>query len=323
MGDIGRDSSNNGFLCFFKLVKCIPVIIVVNLLIYSYYGYVYELCIGTVKNPVERVIYILVYHITLALLLWSYSQTVCTKTAAVPKMYRLPDEISEQFKRAPNEEGKLRAIEQYGNTLPILTRTYVNGYKTFRYCMLCSHIKPDRAHHCRLCGTCVLKMDHHCPWVNNCISYSNYKYFVLFLFYTLVFCFYIALTTLPYFLETWQGHLIGGGRIHTLFVFVIALMFCLCLLSIFCYHLYLMGYNRTTLEAFRSPIYQNGKVDRNLFDVGFLNNVKQVFGNKIILWPFPIYTSIGDGINYPVRNGDLQSTHSHANSETRRLSQYP
>lgn len=73
-----------------------------------------------------------------------------------------------------------------------------------RYCDKCQHVKPDRAHHCSVCGQCVLKMDHHCPWVNNCVNFTNYKYFILFLGYALFYCLYIGLTSVEFFVKFWR-----------------------------------------------------------------------------------------------------------------------
>lgn len=82
-----------------------------------------------------------------------------------------------------------------------------------RFCEKCQLIKPDRAHHCSVCGTCVLKMDHHCPWVNNCVGFHNYKFFMLFLAYALLYCMFITATSLQYFIQFW--------KVSTLFFFFI------------------------------------------------------------------------------------------------------
>lgn len=57
-------------------------------------------------------------------------------------------------------------------------------------CRRCQAFKPPRAHHCSICKRCIIKMDHHCPWVNNCVGIGNHKYFLLFIFYTSLSCFY-------------------------------------------------------------------------------------------------------------------------------------
>ena len=151
-----------------------------------------------------------------------------------------------------------------------------------RYCEKCAHIKPDRAHHCSMCGRCILKMDHHCPWVNNCVSFHNYKFFVLFLFYGLLYCIFVSLSSLKYFIQFWtkssdgnvtfgladDGNEIlsekpsltiiytGYGKFHILFLFFVSTMFGISLCSLLGYHIHLVLHNRSTLEAFRGPVFR-------------------------------------------------------------------
>lgn len=56
-----------------------------------------------------------------------------------------------------------------------------------RRCSKCNdNFKPPRAHHDSVTGRCIVKMDHYCPWVGNAIGALNHKFFVLFIFYTLL-----------------------------------------------------------------------------------------------------------------------------------------
>lgn len=283
-----------------QAIKWIPVIFIGSVIVWSYYAYVVQLCILAIENMFEKVIFLIFYHVICALFFWSYWATVFTPVGTVPPNWRIPESEIERLFRAENQEQQKRILENFAKDLPVTNRT-LNG--SVRFCDKCKIIKPDRAHHCSVCGTCVLKMDHHCPWVNNCVNFTNYKYFVLFLGYALLYCLYVALTSLEYFIRFWRGELTSGmGRFHILFLFFVSLMFAISLVSLFGYHIYLVLMNRTTLEAFRAPIFRIGGPDKNGFHLGKNANFQEVFGDNWKLWFFPVYTSMGDGLQYPTLN---------------------
>ncbi|XP_026704443.1 palmitoyltransferase ZDHHC15 isoform X2 [Athene cunicularia] len=204
----------------------------------------------------------------------------------------------ERYENEERPEVQRQILAEIARKLPVYTRTGNGG---IRFCDRCQLIKPDRCHHCSVCAVCVLKMDHHCPWVNNCIGFSNYKFFLLFLAYALLYCMYIAATVFKYFIKYWTGELTNGrSKFHVLFLLFVAVMFFVSLMFLFGYHCWLVSRNRSTLEAFSAPVFQNGP-DKNGFNLGFVKNLQQVFGEEKKLWLLPIASSQGDGHFFPMR----------------------
>uniref|UniRef100_A0A3Q0QVN1 Palmitoyltransferase n=1 Tax=Amphilophus citrinellus TaxID=61819 RepID=A0A3Q0QVN1_AMPCI len=287
--------------CCQRGLAWIPVIFIALVVCWSYYAYVVELCIFF-PPPV---IYLIFFHLSFIMFVWSYWKTIFTKPANPSKEFCLPKAEKERYEKEERLESQQEILWRAASSLPLYTRT---GAGAIRYCDRCQVIKPDRCHHCSACDMCVLKMDHHCPWVNNCVGFSNYKFFILFLAYSLVYCLFIAATVLQYFIKFWTNELPDThAKFHVLFLFFVAAMFCISILSLFSYHLWLVGKNRSTIEAFRAPVFRTGS-DKNGFSLGFRKNIVQVFGDQEMYWLLPIFTSQGDGLTFPTRlvNPDVE-----------------
>jgi len=302
----------------FEFLKSIPVVFfILSVVAWSYYAYVVQMCVLTIDNVPKKVIYLLIYHPLLFIFLWSYHRTIFKPLAVTPSEFYVGEAEGERIALAQTLDERRAALTRFcrRENLPILTRHYDGS---IRYCFQCRCIKPDRAHHCSVCGKCVLKYDHHCPWTNSCVSFANYKFFVLFLGYAFLFCIYNAGTSLEYFILFWQGLTNNekdvnsapspAGRFHLLFLFFVSVMFAISVASLFFYHLYLTGKNRTTLESFRAPIFVDGP-QREGFNLGYKQNFQEIFGKKLLPALIPISTTRGDGVHYQVNSlllGGLQ-----------------
>uniref|UniRef100_A0A8C0RY01 Palmitoyltransferase n=1 Tax=Canis lupus familiaris TaxID=9615 RepID=A0A8C0RY01_CANLF len=241
-----------------RVLYWVPGVFISLLLGRSHYAYAVQLRIVSMENVGEQVVCLTAYHLLFAMF------------NSISLMQK------KNCWRESQEEKPIRKFSGEQPDLPIYTRT-VSG--AIRYCDRCQLLKPDRCHHCSVCDKCILRMDHHCPWVNNCVGFSNYKFFLLFLAHSLLYCLFIAATDLQYFIKFWTNGLPDTqAKFHIMFLFFAAAMFSVSLSSLFGYHCWLVSKNKSTLEAFRSPVFRHG-TDKNGFSLGFSKNMRQVFGD--------------------------------------------
>lgn len=167
-----------GFLI--SATKWLPVMVTSAIFAWGWYAYTFQLVIFSMESLVQKILCLVLFHILFVFSFWSYIQTIFTPFGKIPNKFFLAPEICEDLAKAQNNQHRdeILAYVAKKNDLPVACRTYSGG---IRYCEKCNLIKPDRCHHCSICGMCVLRMDHHCPWINNCVSFTNYKFFVLFL----------------------------------------------------------------------------------------------------------------------------------------------
>ncbi|AAS54366.1 AGL125Cp [Eremothecium gossypii ATCC 10895] len=145
-----------------------------------------------------------------------------------------------------------------------------NAPVRLKYCTTCRIWRPPRASHCAVCDSCILSFDHHCDWLNNCIGQRNHRYFLAFLFSSVLSSIWL--------LTCCALKLRHAGSPSAAPVSL--LLICYCAVSIWyplllaIYHLFLTGTQQTTHEYLkavdsRNPIFHKvTHPERNPFVTG-------------------------------------------------------
>ncbi|KAK4488698.1 hypothetical protein RD792_004475 [Penstemon davidsonii] len=264
-------------------------------------------------------------NLQLVMLTWSYFMVVFRDPGSVPANWKM---LSDQN------------VEEDNSTAIPSSSEDTERRPAIGYCNRCQNGKPPRCHHCSVCKRCVLKMDHHCIWVVNCVGACNYKFFLLFVLYTFLETLMDTLVLLPSFISFFQqvknsssspGKLavtfLAFGNFHynnhhciimlnfpfsSMSCFlqnpyldaVVNLAFALSLLCFVVMHASLLLSNTTSVE-----VHEKRKDVRWKYDLGWKNNIEQVFGTKKMLWFFPLFSKEDlervpalHGLDFPTRS---------------------
>jgi palmitoyltransferase ZDHHC9/14/18 len=135
-----------------------------------------------------------------------------------------------------------------------------------KYCKTCDIWRPPRCYHCRVCDNCVETLDHHCVWLNNCVGRRNYRYFFTFVATATVMGLFLTFASLGHCLAYRSQMKVTFGasinKCRTPFaMFIYGILATPYPVSLFGYHLFLMGRGETTREYLNS--HKFAKVDRH------------------------------------------------------------
>lgn len=293
-----------------RVVGSVMIVVVLAVVAVSYYAvvistYLPQLLRGGSDTGVALLV-LVGFHVLLFMLLWCYFSVVVTDPGSIPQQWT-PASSSEDLESETVPLALAAGQPGGGISLPTSVVQITPLSPEVRFCKKCSQYKPPRCHHCSVCGRCILKMDHHCVWVVNCVGARNYKFFLLFLFYTFLETMLVTLALLPHFvaffsdIEEESG---SPGSLATTFLgFVLNLAFALSVLGFLVMHASLVARNTTTIEAYEKKTSTKWK-----YDLGRRKNFEQVFGTRKSHWLLPMYSE-GDmrripalqGVEYPCK----------------------
>uniref|UniRef100_A0A4W4E1H4 Palmitoyltransferase n=1 Tax=Electrophorus electricus TaxID=8005 RepID=A0A4W4E1H4_ELEEL len=188
-------------------------------------------------------------------------------------------------------------------------------------CKKCVIPKPPRTHHCGICRTCVLKMDHHCPWLNNCVGHFNHRYFFFFCLYMTLGCLYCSISGRNLFIDAYNAidvRLSTFSMFHDrmfhksiIYMWVLTSTVAVALGGLTAWHAILISRGETSIERHINSkeakrMKKRGKVYKNPFNYGKVNNWKMFFGvEKRSHWLTRVllpsgHVPYGDGLTWDI-----------------------
>lgn len=273
--------------------------------IYTYIVFVGLYCIDAKEfSSFLTVLYFMIYHVLLGFSLMMYIRTESVEEYSTKDLF-------------PPVKPPSEYDLDLGNINPMFADEIRERQNTiYKVCDICVRYKPPRSHHCSVCNKCFLKYDHHCSIFGSCIFFQKYKFFYQFLVYNLLFTLFVC--------GIYTSEISKGVNRKALLISYAINLGLLVVMLIYngimlIFHTFLILNNETTVEYYAinrylegdntfNKIFQEGPITTkilregrnvlNPYNLGYYNNWIEVFGEDIINWFLPIYTTRGDGISF-------------------------
>uniref|UniRef100_A0A8D0EIV4 Zinc finger DHHC-type palmitoyltransferase 15 n=1 Tax=Strix occidentalis caurina TaxID=311401 RepID=A0A8D0EIV4_STROC len=130
---------SRGLRCCQRAFAWLPVLIIALVVLWSYYAYVCELCLVTLSNPVEKVAYLIIFHILFVLFVWTYWKSIFTLPVQPGKKYHMSYADQERYENEERPEVQRQILAEIARKLPVYTRTGNGGQlslqKNYEHCL--------------------------------------------------------------------------------------------------------------------------------------------------------------------------------------------
>ncbi|CEG83263.1 Putative Palmitoyltransferase [Rhizopus microsporus] len=316
-----------------KVAGIILPFVVFGLLGYSWYIYIFRVCVHllikeTTNQKAEAIAFMTIASFFWFMAIVCYIRVISTSPGSPVNVNQIPLAIMQDerfvgqslpcyyyspslFDNKTLTSRHMNNSENVNDKTPLLSISKRDGQR--RYCHICECFKPDRSHHCRECNKCILKMDHHCPWVSGCVGFGNYKFFFLFTSYTGIYGLWVFVTTLPLVVKGIQD-MNADLDPQWIVLIILAFVFGFTVLGFTGVHLTYILRNETTIEHLADRPYDirvdfdtsgdNFEVitvepEHYLWERSRKENWKSVMGNSIVGWFLPFKRGLGNGLVFP------------------------
>ncbi|OAG31848.1 palmitoyltransferase [Nematocida displodere] len=217
-----------------------------------------------------------------------YFRMVIAKNCTTLELF--PD-LEEQGHESSSESLHLNPFEEENLT---------TQEKSVNICLICKTTKPPRSYHCIDCNRCLLMMYKHSRWFDVCIGFTNYKFYVVLLFYSGLLC-SLSIGSFIYGLATMFG------RLWVFIPVLIALVLQSFMALVIVWEMYqaiTCILENKTLEERKDPT-----MDKNItYDLGRKENWRMIMGDTWYLWFLPVWSTSGNGLKYTINRKTLDQS---------------